>query len=349
MSNICHCYYDILLLNPNKNHSNKTIRKSSRRILRTIYKNVAEFKEEAVIIAQHAAKAIITGSSSSSHSCEIIEETVKLIKHKIASAKILTIQQGTRSEMALIPYHPENEAPATESTPQSDPRNIDDILRPIQSMMEDEIRSNYSLISMDLDTDTNNNEQMQFSHGQYDDNDSMVIEEGTEKFNGTNRNKRKQQESLRSNDEKANKKIRFEYKGTDYCEDEKGGIDTTNQACGKAKAQRKKELDAMLKAWIQENRRKTIIEHDDEIENIIGHWYKYEKPRFKCSWKNKTLDTVESSETLILKLKKNVKPLNEYLKNISERAFETLVNRAPELIITVLDSGKKALEDSGSQ
>lgn len=319
MDEICQCYYDILLLNPNKIHSNKVISKSSKRILGIIHNNAVEFEEEAIIVAQKAAKVISTRSVPSTHNCESVKQAVKLIKKKLTNQRLLAIQKGTKSSTALVPYYPQDKFNPMDTDSQkgdqADPSSSDT-----------EMISNLSEESMEID---------------YENSHEMDIDEGKESAVITNIRKRKEQDLIRTSKGHITKRAKCDTSDKSDMELKRGKPSYNGDkimAGGNGKGDLDKNIDQMVKTWVRENRNDITTDIDDTIKGIIGHWYKFEKPKFKCTWDKRGLDTIETTDTLIKKLRHNTEPLNTYLKSINQRAFETLVNRAPELIIAIFEN-----------
>lgn len=104
--NICSCYYDILLLNQNKIHKLRNIRRSSNRILSIIDKNPSKFSENIRELAMSAPSGIELNRAPDNHNCHETQIAVKNIKLLIKQNKVYKSKKGTQSNKALVPYYP---------------------------------------------------------------------------------------------------------------------------------------------------------------------------------------------------------------------------------------------------
>lgn len=374
----CKCHYDVLLLNPSKRHSKKTITKSHSRISQIINESFDEFSDTAIKLVKEAAKAINSNRILVNHDCEDTQRVVKIIKEKIF-ARHLKVQQAGK---AMISYYPQDDKYKDVMELDNLPfrTNKSGVLVPyINNEDNDEV----TMITNDEITNGIWPERSSTNTGTSDESsemevDKLIIEERVTKkikrekeepadlswtsdpfksqsrANNTNEsidelnikvnktdNTYKMNEHYNTN-QQVHVKIKQEPIDTSYMGyySEKQLREANMQNIISTPKSRETEgIEKIKRRWIQENRKEVCIE-TDEITDIIGHYYKFEQPRFKCQWSNGKDGTTESLESIIKISLKTPGPLRIFLKKLTGRAFKTLVERAPELIITLADPNR---------
>lgn len=322
----CHCPFNILLLNPLKKHSKKEIKRNYKRINNIIRDNITEFSEDSIKIAQQSLEAICNKIELEHHECSIIDTEAKLIKHKIKIKQIATIRDGTKSATALVPYYP-NEEELTDNNNNPDIPLTEDpngIPHPeIQREFEQDV---YVISDEDDDIlytgESTVNKNRQNTNNQEQKNEVEIIKEKrTRKYSKRKRDKNRQTRS--------HKRIRER-------ENEDGNDSEQSESNS---SQKRKEINPeireLLQKWIKNNRQ--TYNDSDEISEILGHWYKFERIKFRCGWKSGKEDTSEDTGNLLKKLKGNTEPLCKYLRTRTERSFNTILHRAPEVFIWMIE------------
>lgn len=334
----CDCSYNVLLLNPAKKHSKKEVKRNYKRVNNIIKENITLFDDTTVKIVKQSLEVICKGAQVGDHSCDIVELNTRLIKHRTKLRKAEAIQEGSKSTMALVAYYPEDNLLELNQNNEelNFSRDPEGALHPVIPrefiqeipLSDDEPPTQESGTPSANTTSGGKNEEVNTAERDQantnDDNKSVkkeaedieVLEERKPKI------KNKKRTGLLNQD---NKRVRF----STECNQKTSAGSNQSTTNGKEKKDFSK-LEDLLQDWIAKNRRADKV--SDEIEQVIGHWYRYERPKFKCIWKGKKGDTSETVEEILVKLKNNVKPLTDYLRSRSDRTFDTIVERAPDLI-----------------
>lgn len=324
---LCNCAYSVLLLNPEKRYSKREIKKSSKRINKIINNCKADlFDNAAKKLAKIAAEVILTNKENTPHDCDETNKTVALIKQQIKRNKMDVIKAGSRNDMALVPYYPGDDK-MKELTELEDPPFSTQPCISTNSQIQREFIWNENSMYDEGNSSSSSNESFielkvpkMKTNSKIDSTVEMDVDtESRTQYCGKRKNRDDMGPSNDSNrDTKVKPKniIRIEkksrqshYKDTD------------------------EDINELVNKWVEVNRNPSLI--DSEIYKIIGHWYRFQRPKFKCGWTNDKQDTIEDTEKLIKRLKGNATPLKNYLKSITDRSFRTLIQRAPELIINI--------------
>lgn len=307
----CSCFHDVLLLNFDKRHSNRTVNRCHIRIGKLVEANAIEFSENAIRLLKGSAKAITSGETVF-HNCDQTPAIVKLIKKKLAKNVLMIAESGTTSSRALVPYYPQDNVMMEYEDP--------DVNR-VSTSGINSTESGTQTRSQTTEMEVDNEDQ--------DDIEVLMIKE----------NKKPRKCRVKNMGSKERKDKHQPRQGCSFWPEEE--LRSAQEDGGPARKKPKHsdcrtstDFQFWLNKWVQENRNE-VVPNADDLVAITDHYYKHGNPRFFCEWRNGRHPTWEPVSVITEIAKISNEALSIYLKNMRNGAFKNLIEKAPILIYAV--------------
>lgn len=285
------------MINPIKQYKSKELRRVSKRVLKIIDSNASRFNAEIREIAMSASTGIELGEIPPNHNCNEIQKAVKEIKLCIKERKILRNKLGTYSNQAIVPYYPGD---------YKQPDSKDHVV--FKKLQDGQL---YPFTQKYADF-------IEFDSDNYSDASSSSYDETRERRKAYVR----RTSSPKTPEEEIKDKVMITGIKTEKKDEEE-------------KKEDPRDIMRKLMSEIREKAEREVIANK-KLERVIGHWYRFMEPRFKCRWIGPYPDSVLSTAQVI----NYPKEVKKYLLGLGTKSFNTLTHRAPRLWETVWDTAE---------